>query len=535
MNRLCKMVFVILSLSSFGFVFGAVTEFHVTDVNGLTNALAALESPRVIYLAKGHYDVSGCTSEQIVPTYTKGLLTFRNGNTVTLSGEHGTKRGEVILDAKGTGRRMIYMNKGFLTITNLTFVGSKGGVLSIGNLDGKVTFRDSVFSNHSANAGAVMSRYYSTADAQCPDFFQNCLFVDCHATNGSAGAHCFRGGTAEDCFYIRCTSTASGGAVTSGNYIRCTFTECSTSTTETSQGGGAIGTDYDQHNGFCTDCEFIECRTTGAYGAHGAAIHDINALTNCLFKSCSSSVNGIIGDVDELVGCVFEKNSTQRLAEKTGIWLDSILFGNDCDTALCFSLERAVNLLVVSNHCAKTQGIFMNGQFVNATFIGNECTSGAASDSIINANCSALNTFFYENRAHHFVYNDIAMRFANDTLVTPFTPFLTNCVWSAEKTFNNLQREAAYARTLDCRWIEANDQLVSLNGFTRDTKGRMDRKEPFYTLGGDSPLRRTGAVNGEVMQIVGERDLAGHPRFQKMTVSLGCYEPEVRGCVILLR
>ena len=114
-----KLLFALFCLEAI-VVQAATTYYDVSDVLGLTNALKEAKSPKVIRLAKGVYDISGCKSEDIVSTYTSGRLTFVSGYVVTLAGAEGTKRGDVILDSKDAGRRMLYMNKGTLTLTNLT-------------------------------------------------------------------------------------------------------------------------------------------------------------------------------------------------------------------------------------------------------------------------------------------------------------------------------------------------------------------------------------------------------------------------------
>lgn len=504
----------------------ATTYYDVSDVLGLTNALKAATSPKVIRLAKGVYDISGCKSEDIVTSYTSGRLTFVSGYVVTLAGAEGTKRGDVILDSKGAGRRMLYLNKGTLTLTNLTWTGSSGGVLQVGNGDAKVYFYDCVFSNNTASSAVVMGRYYAYATTQCVNKFYNCLFADNHATAGGQGAHVFRGGYAYDCTYTNNTSTGAGGAVTSGNYIRCNFYNNSTSTTGTNQGGGAIGSDYETHNGFCTDCVFEGNSTTSGKGAHGAAVFGVTALTNCVFRKNVSTVNDIVDGFGEAVDCVFEKN------EAAGVFFWGVgkvqrckFIGNKLGAQFNQGALNTVNCLFASNSCTTCSGIITSGRQVNSTFIGNYCTSGAVSDSIIGYSCVAINCLFYQNRAHNVTYNDMAMRKTKNDGVC-LNPWATNCIWTAETVYSESMKAECYARTKDCKCIPA-DRIKIL------FPGEGDR---FYELKGTSPARDGGYEGDDILDYVGDLDLAKGTRRMFDAIDIGCYElQKLPGLMLLVR
>ncbi len=461
---------------------------------------------------------------------TTSLLAIPNGRTLTLAGAPGTARGDVIMTAPGSARRMLFLNKGTLVCSNLTFTGASDGAIRVGNADGKLFLYDCVFSNLTATSGAAVSRYYPSADARGANDFYGCLFADCHATggkSGKSGAHDFRGGNAYGCVYSNCTSTASGGAVTGGNYVRCSFYACTTSTTESGQGGGAIGSDYETNVGFCTDCAFVACETTGeAGGVHGAAVYQATALTNCTFRDNVAHVNEIVFQSGEIVGCTFEGNDSDGvLFGGASLVLNTRLVANRTGATLSQNTPGIVaNTLVASNTCTKAQGIFTSGQFVNCSFIGNFCTSGRVNDSILGAACVAVNCLFYQNRAHNLTYNDMAMRFVEQTLTTPLSPYLTNSVWTAETTYNDAHTTAAYARTEGCQ-LQANLRLTF--------SGAAD--EPFYTLGASAFARHGGLVTDEIRAIVGTTDLAGRRRFTGETISLGCYEHQERGLLWILR
>ena len=516
-------------VASFGLTMcaeAATTYYDVSDVLGLTNALKAATSPKVIRLAKGVYDISGCKSEDIVSTYTSGRLTFGSGYVVTLAGAEGTKRGDVILDSKGAGRRMLYMNKGTLTLTNLTWTGSSGGVLQVGNSSAKVYFYDCVFSNNTAASAAVMGRYYEKADTKCVNNFYDCLFADNHAMTSGQGAHVFRGGYAYDCVYTNNTSAGMGGAVTSGNYIRCKFYDNSTSTAETSQGGGAIGSDYDANRGFCTDCVFEGNSTTSGTGAHGAAIFGATALTNCVFRKNKSAVNDIVIDWGEATDCVFEENECSgAFFWGTGKANRCKFLRNKMGTAFKHGALSTANCLFASNTCTKSGGIITSGRQVNCTFVGNYCTSGAVSDSIIGSGCVAINCLFYQNRAHGVTYNDMAMRKTakdGDCL----NPWATNCIWTAETVYSESMKTECYARTKGCKCIPAEQIKILFPG----EDGR------FYELRGRSPARDGGYEGDGVPDCVGELDLAKRPRKMFDAIDIGCYElQKLPGLVLLVR
>ena len=500
----------------------AATVDNVTD---LTNQIHTAASGSTIYLAKGRYDISGCRGE-LMGGSDAGLLAIPNGRALTLAGAPGTARGDVIVTAPDATSRMLYLNKGTLVCSNLTFTGASGGAIRVGNADGKLFLYDCVFSNLTATSGAAVSRYYATAAARGENDFYGCLFADCHATSEKSGAHDFRGGNAYDCVYSNCTSTASGGAVTGGNYVRCSFYACKTSTTGTAQGGGAIGSDYEANVGFCTDCTFVACETTGTAGAHGAAVYQTTALTNCTFRDNVAHVNEIVFLPGEIVGCTFEDNDSEGvLFGGAGLVLNTRIVANRTGAKLSQNTPGIVaNTLVASNTCTKAQGIFTSGQFVNCSFIGNFCTSGRVNDSILGAACVAVNCLFYQNRAHNLTYNDMAMRFVEPALTTPLSPYLTNSVWTAETTYNDAHTTAAYARTEGCQ-LQANLRLTF--------SGAAD--EPFYTLGASAFARHGGLVTDEIRAIVGTTDLAGRRRFTGETISLGCYEHQERGLLWILR
>ena len=520
-----KLLFVPLCLAAVA-VQAATTYYDVSDVLGLTNSLKEATSPKVIRLAKGVYDISGCKSEDIVSTYTSGRLTFSSGAVVTLAGAEGTKRGDVILDSKGAGRRMLYMNKGTLTLTNLTWTGSTGGVLQVGSGDGKVYFYDCVFSNNTASSAVVMGRYYAYATSQCVNNFYNCLFADNHATTSGQGAHVFRGGYAYDCIYTNNTSAGAGGAVTSGNYIRCKFFNNSTSTTGTSQGGGAIGEDYETHRGFCTDCVFEGNSTTSGKGAHGAAVYGATALTNCVFRKNKSTVNDIVDNWGAAVGCVFEANEASgAFFWGAGKASRCKFLRNKMGSAFNQSSLSTANCLFASNTCTSSSGIITSGRQVNGTFIGNYCTSGAVSDSIIGSSCVAINCLFYQNRAHNVTYNDMAMRKTTNAGVC-LNPWATNCIWTAETTYSDAHTKAAYARTKDCKCIPA-DRIKIL------FPGEGDR---FYELKGKSPARDGGYEGDGILDYVGDFDLAKGTRKMFKAIDIGCYEVQkLPGLMLLVR
>ena len=271
----------------------AATPVTVTvgDVTALTNKIATVASGSTILLEKGVYDISDCRGYLMGPA-SNCCISIRQNQKLTLAGVPGTVRGDVIITAPRADRRMIDFNKGTLACTNITFaVASEGAINCHGDGTEKLYFGNCVFSNLTADAGAAIKRPYSPASTMPVNEFSNCLFADCHATNGGCGAHNFRNGNAYDCVYSNCTSTAAGGATVAGNYVRCRFYDCSTTTRETNKGGGAIGVDHDDHIGFCTDCEFVGCATLGGRdpsssgSGHGAAIHKATALTNCVFRN----------------------------------------------------------------------------------------------------------------------------------------------------------------------------------------------------------------------------------------------------------
>lgn len=500
-------------------------EVTVDNVTDLTNQIATVASGSTIYLAKGRYDVSDCRGN-LMGGYDRGLLGIPNGKQLTLAGASGTARGDVVIDAPAATMRLLYINKGSLACTNLTFTGSAGGAIHVGNADAKLYLYGCVFSNLTADAAAAVSRSYVGTT-----IVSNCLFADCAATNSIAGA-CKNLGEVTDCVYTNCTSVNSGGAVSGGSYVRCAFYDCKFDASKvgspTSTGGGAVA-----GAGFCTDCTFVGCETTGGRGEHGAAIYNVAALTNCTFRGCKAVNNELVGvgkgwAAYPVVNCTFENNETPTLLSGHNLIQNSKIVGHK-GGALASEPDAVVaNTLVASNSCASAQGIFGRGRFVNCTFIGNSCSSGRASDSILGEACVAINCLFYQNRAHNITYNDMAMRFASDDLTSPLCPYLTNCVWSAEVTYGDAHKTAAYARTANSQ-LDAN-LVLNLTGASG---------APFYALGKSDFARRGGLVTDEIRELLGTRDLAGNTRFagsgENQTISLGCYQHRETGLMLIVR
>ena len=517
----------------------AATPVTVTvgDVTALTNKIATVASGSTILLEKGVYDISDCRGYLMGPA-SNCCISIRQNQKLTLAGVPGTVRGDVIITAPRADRRMIDFNKGTLACTNITFaVASEGAINCHGDGTEKLYFGNCVFSNLTANTGAAVKRYYSTASTLPVNEFSDCLFADCHATNGGCGAHNFRNGNAYDCVYSNCTSTAAGGATVAGNYVRCRFYDCSTTTWETDKGGGAIGVEYDNHIGFCTDCEFVGCATlggknpTGSGSGHGAAIQKATALTNCVFRNNLALWNEIIGSAGEIVDCRFVDNvSTNKILYEANLIANSVFFGNTtAGSSLSTSPGTVVNTLVASNYCGyaqNEQGVFTSGTFVNCSFIGNRCKSGKTNDSIIGSGCTAVNCLFYQNKARDKTWQDMAMCFTDNNLSSAMSPRMTNCVWTAEALKNDKHTEAAYARTVGCQLLP--DLKLNVRGLS-DTA-------PFYEMPHVEFIRSGGLAAGDIRMTIGERDLAGHRRFaENGTVSIGCYQHSPTHLKITLR
>lgn len=510
----------------------AATPVTVTvgDVTALTNKIATVASGSTILLEKGVYDISDCRGYLMGPA-SNCCISIRQNQKLTLAGVPGTVRGDVIITAPRADRRMIDFNKGTLACTNITFaVASEGAINCHGDGTEKLYFGNCVFSNLTADTGAAIKRYYSTASTMPVNEFRDCLFADCHATNGGCGAHNFRNGNAYDCVYSNCTCTASGGATTAGNYVRCRFYDCSTTTWKTDKGGGAIGVEYDNHIGFCTDCEFVGCATLGGRdpsssgSGHGAAIHKATALTNCVFRNNLALWNEIIGSVGEIVDCRFEGNSsTNVICGSSSNVANTVFIGNASQGALFQSSPGiVVNTLVASNACKTTKGVFTSGTLVNCTFIGNTCKEG----SIVGADCTALNCLFYQNMANSAIGQDMAMCFTDNNLSSAMSPRMTNCVWTAELHKTAAHTEAAYARTVGCQLLP--DLKLNVRGLS-DTA-------PFYEMPHVEFIRSGGLAAGDIRMTIGERDLAGNRRFaENGTVSIGCYQHSPTHLKITLR
>ena len=266
--------------------------------------------------------------------------------------------------------------------------------------------------------------------------------------------------------------------------------------------------------------------TTSGEGAHGAAVYGATAFTNCVFRKNKSTVNDILDSWGSAENCVFEENEAKgAFFWGAGKANRCKFFKNKMGSAFNQSSLSTMNCLFASNTCTSSSGIITAGRQVNSTFIGNYCTSGAVSDSIIGSSCVAINCLFYQNRAHNVTYNDMAMRKTKSTGVC-LNPWATNCIWTAETVYDESMKAECYARTKDCKCIPA-DQIKIL------VPGEGDR---FYELKGRSPARDGGYEGDGILDYVGELDLAKGTRRMFNAIDIGCYElQKLPGLMLLVR
>lgn len=366
-----------------GLTTGAATH-NVSDVVGLTNAIAKAASGDTICLAPGRYDLStlqaftGSGWGTMSAPDNSGFACLWFNRTLTLVGSDARRWSEksaaeeTVLDGggaativyvyTGSGRGSCFYNLTFANgnaakkpgATSGMTLGLGGAVYSMGPAPGSITncvfrncqaesrgggtfsytVRQSLFESCSATeqgggAYADGSAAYNTFTNQISD----CVFRDCQAAYGGGlyvqemraleGA---RAGYVADCTFSNCTATTAGGAIyenIAGLVRGCRF-----------EGNvSPLGAVYanNRMSSLITNCTFVGNASTGG----GGGVNAWNQIVDSTFvRNVATNTGGAMFEVLSAHGCTFKENGCWAKtgegggAVRSGTLRDCMFHGN---------------------------------------------------------------------------------------------------------------------------------------------------------------------------------------------------------------
>ena len=263
--------------------FSAEWKIPAGDLDALANAFANCASGDVVTLAKGAYDfsarpdafmsVNGSTAH---PTVITNRLQLSKSN-VTLRGEPGAAREEVVINGGGEGYRLLYINgvsQAGLVVSNLTLCNFGAGY-KVDGLGDTPEYRGSVI-----NATAQAIR------------IDGCVIRDCKA--GQAALY-GTGLVCTDTLLTNCVSATYSGAAEGGTFFDCRFVG---NVSETGGGGAASRIS-------ASNCWFEANSAVygGAVsGGQTANLSSTAELTPCVFMDCVFTNNVATSTVDKFGG-----------------------------------------------------------------------------------------------------------------------------------------------------------------------------------------------------------------------------------------
>lgn len=490
-------------------------DYHVTNVTELTNAVS--HGSGSIFLAKGVYDLVGCRSGGYP---SNANLSSGNGSTLRMAAEPGLKRGDVVL--QGGDTRIFFMNKGFCTFTNLTFVGGASGgpgaAFYVGNGDGGYDFYDCVFTNNVGTEGGAVGAYHSgTTLPNKVRKITNCLFVD-NRGSSDGGALQALGVAVSNCTFIGNVSDSSGGAAVGGTYFDCTFVSnvAKAISSPTSKGGGAVGI---LGSSTFTTCVF-EGNSCSDGNAHGAAIRSAVAITNCTFVGNFISWNEIIQSCNDIYGCTFLTNRAARVVKNVSKIANSVFAANVAVSGSAQMFDNCgtfVNTLILANKSADAD--LMNGspRLINCTVADNTggSTATAPTHSVLPPGAVAINCILANNQPRDISGGETSKGATH-------CPTMTNCLWVTQNATNAATKAVIDRFATNCKALSGPKFI-----------GAGDHP---YMIKSSSPARDEGYEDEGVRAAVGDFDLAKGTRKMFKVIDIGCYEVQkLPGLMLLVR
>ena len=539
---------IIAAVAALGASLGVQAAYEVTipapngigDVVALTNALAQAnalsDSARAnarIWLTPGLYNLSGVHMTEISHLQFKqsqhGLIAGlgkKPDDTILLGG--GEAENHRIMELSGGG------NYGWVTVSNLTVTGGYSSTNGGGGIGGTATTRYShlIVSNNYAfggngGGGGGCSRGRA----------EYCFFAD-NRTSGTrlGGAFWTDGGGGQmdsliqgawHCIFTNNVSADyRGGALRlQGKCVGCKFFG------NKSVNGGAIVVsvvdwDWNSHH-FTNTTEILDCEFVGntlLKWGHGSAIHNETStgvtISNCVFTANDTSSTGGSGVIrgGNLYDCVVTNN----------VRVEQILY--DCNLMRCLVESNTntgnaatidysstigaytnVNCLFLGNWSTSYGPISYGKVIVNCTYLDNISNNGGNYGGIC-TKCAIWNTILMGNYIHgngnSYYAQDVRAHSANGDL--PLV--MTNCFFEKSDSYTTLDANGYITNE-----GVSNTRKVSDMKFT-------DAANRNYTPKYKSVAYNAGCSEPWILELVGDKDLAGNPRVFGEGLDVGAYE-----------
>ena len=333
----------------------------------------------------------------------------------------------------------------------------------------------------------------------------NCSFVT-NSTPTSGGAVYATAGVAiVGCGFTNNTATSNGGALyVPGGVTNCTFVGNSALA-----GGGAIYANALSDAGF-ESCLFVSNHLSATKWAHGGAVRGASGvrpqMRNCTFTGNDSPYGyGAVAYIADLHGCTVTNN----------VSVNYTLF--DCNLTGCIvgynkvsgngiSVDFAeaevsctnINCLIISNSHSAIGHVSLNKVNINCTYIGNTIGNNNYGDII--QKCPSYNCLFAGNKVGAN-YKDIKTWYQDGSV--PHLA-LTNCL------FNVADVAADYEGLYNCKQVSDMKFEDAANG--------------DYTPRWKSAAYNAGCREPWIIELVGDKDLAGNKRVFGDGIDIGAYE-----------
>ena len=508
----------------------------VGDVVALTNALTELnaleESGRGnarVWLEPGLYDLRGVfmdSGNHLKLSAASGAMIAGLGDgpdkTILLGGGDDAEKGRHrILSVSGT-------NWGFTTVSNLTVTGgyttdNGGGIC--GNDSGSVQYYNLIVSNNYAvgsngggGGGCMRGRAF------------NCLFAD-NGTAQRGGGLWTSGGCgmmnatqgAWDCVFTNNYSANGrygGGLYLSGKCLRCKFFE------NHSNHGGGVAVSAKKYTWYLNPpiytntTEIVDSVFEGnylSYNGKGYAVYNgVGAnISNCVFSANYHKNGSCLVYGGNLYDCVVTNNiANDYLLYNCNLKrckvLDNTVNGNQglIDGEVAAGTHTNVNCIFAGNVMTSYGRISNSKAFVNCTIVGNDSQNGGNYGFICHPNCHLSNCVLSGNKIGNSMLDIRAISDPGGTATSAL--HMVSCVYVKSQSAVGEDWEGLVncKKVADVRFVDAP------NG--------------DYTPKTRSYAYDAGLMADWILDLVGDRDLAGNPRVFGRGLDIGAYECQLK-------
>lgn len=332
-----------------------------------------------------------------------------------------------------------------------------------------------------------------------------CLFIT-NSTPSSGGAiYATVGAAITDCVFSNNTATSNGGALyVPGGVTNCTFVGNSALA-----GGGAIYANALSDAGF-ERCLFVSNHLSATKWAHGGAVRGASGvrpqIRNCTFTGNDSPNGyGAVAYIADLYGCTVTNNDSSYYilydCNLTGCIVGYNKFsgnGTSVDFAETTVPCTNINCLIISNSHSAIGRVSVNKVNINCSYIGNTIGNGNYGDII--RYCPSYNCIFAGNKVGSS-YKDIKTWYQDGST---FPLALTNCL------YNVSDQAEDYEGLFNCKKVADMKFEDAANG--------------NYTPRWKSAACNAGCREPWILELVGEKDLAGNKRVFGDGIDIGAYE-----------